>query len=1401
MNTTTLVEPENTIPIADHPAFVFGAYIAAFAPLAIIYALDLISEKWKTIKETRRAGYLILLFSVPSLLFLFVYIHMQKLAGDYKEMAAATSAAIYSVLHVLRTIWGLLQLRVFQKWNENALIRLKWLGYDVLGPDESGQFRNEKCRPDCKNLEEHSKVLEFDTSDDESVKSSSHHSSSSNETLEKGLNDGNSLQKLKRLTKMKFTRETLSLKKYATNARKKINRIIYPTVSPQNICRSCKTLTRVEKTVNREMVVNSSLIDNEFAHAELPCQLDMKGIFKKLWLSRGKFWDISLLDYMRCKLPEECSVQWIVAFLSRFGSNWLLHSKNAHQVNDLAVLAALHVTHQVKVGESTDQFSLEHESVLPPGHSFAVDRREIQSSTLYMTPEVQDALPYKMRSERDVNRLDFAAYESNIRDAISSWHTVAVNKLEKMEREAVTKIEPYQVAMFAKLIGGDGENKISIESIDNDAVPPIAFRTFHEQIGNRDENNVFDSLPFRREFSSVLLWKGRFRNRFVLQASAHVDNWMSLECGQRQKGALLSASEAFKTRLPTTDIVTFQKELEESRLRNDLATASDLSNVLPIHKTQFLGCVVESVRSFLGKWVHHNSRSASDESIWNPVISGEKIKFRASRQLTEELIKLRKMEKSAKNLSSNESRNVNMRILWEVQSFLHESISEMMEEGYKSIFLPRSLNLIMLFLLGFPSITIRKFRQDLHASNDNRQTEINFDELIYEIIPAYGPQNVSIIFKHCSDSEETNKCIIELFTANEDDQPFRFDWQAWKDSVMGRLEAQTEWRERRMSSKTEKLRREILDAKIQNGLKSVNRETIETEYGLSYWSGWPPHLCQIALFEILESEELRKFESYYKLCDNSEKVVMRLERAMDALRYDSRSPETGKTLYTSAKLLLQRGQKVQWQSLVLRCIADYGYADALDAAVSHIFSGGSMDQEKLLSAIHKGIAVSWRLSKTDNFNTYPVLDLYKVAGYCDQLSILISDSAQHSVYYLKGIALFYAKEFEKGIDEGCLDAFESGIFYNSDCAFYLALCYYRKFHRNGHLEDKHTAAKFIRSYKSNGVLKTSFGYLLEKGSFPNANCKRLRALNKYVKNWVDSEALCELFCFLFLPTKESGIIMVHSDENISKYVGSDSEEIELGDGMFKDFGRATKLYKTAIKMHKVAALGGYSEDRSERNAGGDASNRLGMMYFRGPDISTTIYNQNKMLDSEKERSKKVEKLYLEAIEMSNINALCNIGIYHAERLDGARNGIRAFENMERAVFAGHSTAMSNLAVMIEKEIGCTKDLAQVKELYEKAIRKERNPIAAYNFAILLKFGDHEYRNERRANKILQGILKRSDLSSEKLLVTQAKNALKADPNISFEVLETSVEEYEDCFAYIKLLDSYVKFGSGREEVS
>ncbi len=73
------------------------------------------------IRKTRRAERIYLAFSLPPLTVIMFYIHKQRVAEDYKEMATVITAAILCIVPVLRTVWGILQLSVFDEWNIRAL--------------------------------------------------------------------------------------------------------------------------------------------------------------------------------------------------------------------------------------------------------------------------------------------------------------------------------------------------------------------------------------------------------------------------------------------------------------------------------------------------------------------------------------------------------------------------------------------------------------------------------------------------------------------------------------------------------------------------------------------------------------------------------------------------------------------------------------------------------------------------------------------------------------------------------------------------------------------------------------------------------------------------------------------------------------------------------------------------------------------------------------------------------------------------------------------------------------------------------------------------------------------------------------------------------------------------------
>lgn len=1381
--------------IADHPAFVFGAYLSALAPLAIIYALDLVSEKWKSVKDTRRAGYFILLFSIPSLFFLFIYIHFQRRASDYKEMAAATSAAVYAVLHLSRTIWGLIQLSAFQKWNENALLRLKWLGYDVLGYKETTKKQNRRCRDSCTfKHKESSEYFEgnmeekYHETQSESVGTSAEavrnvrFASSEEESTAESISSSLSGSFHQRTTQL-----LRRAKRRVSRFRKAgMNIFCYERKVEDSICENCQILGQAEDTINNEMVVNSSLIDNEFAHAELPCQLDFWPFIEEVRKQKMKIWNIWVSDFLKCKFPEECTVQWIVAFLSRFGSAWLIDSKNTKAQQDLAILSALHVTHQVPVDTKDIETRYEHESVLPPGHSFSVNRREIQSSSLEINQEVRDALPYKMRAGREIKRMDFAAYESNIRDAIASWHTVSVNKLEKKEREAVSKIEPYQAAMFAKLISGNSRNKISLEKIDDDVVPDFAFQNFNMQLGNRHtvSKNILEYLPFRKEFASVLLWNGDSRNRFLLQGSVHIDNWLALEIGHKQKILFSTTTRAFRIRPCASDIITFQKELELHRLQNDLATAINVEQIYSFHQSRFLGCVIESVRSLLARWIYEYDSNSNEIDQWSPWLSSNKMEFFCSQQLCDAL---KKQASGQVPCSAEESRNIDMRILWEIQSFLHEKISNLINQGDEIESMPRCTYIIMLFILGFPSIIVQKVPYAPESSSDEDTSSLEMKDIhAFRISAVEGPQNINI---HLNCDPMTGASQIYLLSESET-TPFQFKWQDWKDAFNGRILAQTEWRESKLFFKNEKFRKETVCARISDPVITVYKKSLHLDFDLAYWSGWPPFLCNISRFEVRASDELRLFESYEMILENAQNIAERLETAMDILRDSGKVRESGHSLYSEAGVVREAGNKKQWEVILLRCISEYAHSDALDDAVSHVFGGGALDKSSLLSAIYDGIGVYLKQRPRDSIVSYKLFDLEKVAEYCSQIYHLPSGNPETLALFLKGLAYFYCKQFHEGIDERCIDAFESGLFHRSDCSFYLAMSYYRLHQMNGNVEYKNMASKFVRSYKSDGIFKTSMAYLLERGSFSGKHCKRLRDLCDYFKSWIDADYLKDLFYFLFLEPGALGILKrsPSTEQFISSHQCSD--EISSAYGIYQDTSRAVKMYKTAIKMYKSMSLRDFLEDQNPCNFGGDASNRLAMMYHRGLENCHEPYSGRLKALSSTEPATKAEKLYLEAIEMSNVDAVCNLGVLYMEYSDGAQNVFRAAEKLEHAIDKLCTTAMNNMAILLENGKIGRNDSRRSKELYEKAIRVDKNPIAEYNFGVFLKFGDESFRNIRRGNMLLDDIIRRDDISHLPILTAQASAARERviEATESVEDLPTLIDEVQDCLGYIKIVN-------------
>ena len=98
--------------------------------------MDFISEKWRTVLHTRHLGYLHLALTIIPLPYIMFYAHLQQIAYDYKEMMAAVVVILMAIYHIIRTIWGLMQLDAYHIWCEDMAKRmliLKMVGKDKWG--------------------------------------------------------------------------------------------------------------------------------------------------------------------------------------------------------------------------------------------------------------------------------------------------------------------------------------------------------------------------------------------------------------------------------------------------------------------------------------------------------------------------------------------------------------------------------------------------------------------------------------------------------------------------------------------------------------------------------------------------------------------------------------------------------------------------------------------------------------------------------------------------------------------------------------------------------------------------------------------------------------------------------------------------------------------------------------------------------------------------------------------------------------------------------------------------------------------------------------------------------------------------------------------------------------------
>ena len=141
----TAIPVDQLAEIADNPVFVLGAYFFAFAPWVLLSSIDFLSEKWRTVRRTRKLVRMHIVGSILPVFYVAVYADAQRRNGDFKEYGSALVALFFNLWHFIRTLFGNIQVDAYLKWANDLAKCMKALRFewDDFGDPDS----NDKVKP------------------------------------------------------------------------------------------------------------------------------------------------------------------------------------------------------------------------------------------------------------------------------------------------------------------------------------------------------------------------------------------------------------------------------------------------------------------------------------------------------------------------------------------------------------------------------------------------------------------------------------------------------------------------------------------------------------------------------------------------------------------------------------------------------------------------------------------------------------------------------------------------------------------------------------------------------------------------------------------------------------------------------------------------------------------------------------------------------------------------------------------------------------------------------------------------------------------------------------------------------------------------------------------------------
>lgn len=681
--------------------------------------IDFITEKWRTIRYTRKLANIHMLSSVVPLIYVAVYAEAQREAKDDKELGAAMAALLFNLIQFLRTVMGKVQLNVFAEWCKHAVECIRALQGALQEMNELGGDSGR-------------------------------------------TNDG------------------------------------------------------IVRDMEKKIKVNNTIVDNELGGTDVTISPSLEKMLNGL-----KKWEFKPSKWLKTDQAKLSTVRWCGAYLCGMGEHW--------NVQELVVGSAAKTLGTLFSSEMTDfRWILKQVTWNLSEKKGGVELLSIvelgdESGNANLKSDTETAYGCEIRNFGVSDTLTIDSYSFEFESLVGSY-PASNEEFTSGNREQVA-IGLVHSVLLAKHLGVEKLKAIrryyDRYRMPSDTIFCNALKLLLKQslTVTSDESEILNMLltefdipifPYRMQL--IPLWE-QDTNWRVLQATAHLDIESSM------KICLISS---FEDKLEAESVFDYYKNIARDKWFESNGSA-------------FLGVVIETVRTFLAKWL----ATGVEEPNWEPLIPNECFGFELS-----------------KNLCNVQDCNIEEHtLIWICQQELQREVSRTWRE-YRN--LPSSHVLVMLFLLGVPNIEVVEceiqeksgeiLSPDMETnsaltSSVHQSVKVSVREYRIEIVPA--PQKISLRIRI---DFETLRISVVLENRSNDSC---FMWQDWVDAAMGSMKGYDE-----CTSAKLKLQRTIGQTNLREPIVEIcplyrkNDSSVQETRAVGVWMGWLPFDVQICQFEV-----------------------------------------------------------------------------------------------------------------------------------------------------------------------------------------------------------------------------------------------------------------------------------------------------------------------------------------------------------------------------------------------------------------------------------------------------------------------------------------------------------------------------------------------------------------------